>query len=160
MKLDTLVCFYSRNGHSRAYARRLAEELDTDIREITEFKRRMEGPLGFIKAGYDSSREKRSNIHLCGLTLLDNYKKIIIVSPVWAGNVPPAIRGFAHDYIIRNAEVFLLINHKGSDESVFLPKFKEVLPMADKVTVIARNKDSEDLVEEKLQRVIDQFKNA
>lgn len=158
--MDTLVCYYSRNGHSKAYARKLAKELNADLREITEFKKRMEGPLGFLKAGYDSKKEKIGNIHLCGLTLLDNFKKIVVISPVWAGNVPPAVRGFAHDYKIRNAEVFLLINHKGSDAEVFLPKFKEVLPKAEKITVIARDQDSDETAERKLQMVLEQVQNA
>lgn len=158
--MDTLVCYYSRNGHSKAYAKQLAEELHADLREITEFKKRMEGPLGFIKAGYDSKKEKIGNIHLCGLTLLDNFKKIVVISPVWAGNVPPAIRGFAHDYKIRNAEVFLLINHKGSDPEVFLPKFREVIPKAEKITVINRTKDSAETAERKLHTVLEQVQNA
>ena len=38
--MDTLVCYYSRSGHSKAYAKRLAKELNADLREIVEVQRR------------------------------------------------------------------------------------------------------------------------
>ncbi|BES64405.1 hypothetical protein SANA_08440 [Gottschalkiaceae bacterium SANA] len=119
--MDTLVCYYSRSGHSRAYAARIAKELDANLREIVEVQRRFSGPLGFLKAGYDSQKENKRSIHLSGLTLLDPYTKIVVVSPVWVGNVPPAVRAFAYTYKIRTDNLYLLINHRSSDPEEFLP---------------------------------------
>lgn len=158
--MDTLVCYYSRSGHSRAYAKRLAKELNADLREIVEVQRRFLGPMGFLKAGYDSQKERKRSIHLSGLTLLDPFTKIVVVSPVWAGNVPPAVREFAFTYKIRNASLFLLINHKRSDPEGFLPKFQKIFPKADKMTVITRLKDSEEIAEQKFQTVLEQVRNA
>lgn len=157
--MDTLVCYYSRNGHSKAYAKRLAKELHADLREIVEVKRRFSGPLGFLKAGYDSKKMNKRSIHLSGLTLLDPFKKIVVVSPVWAGNVPPAVREFAYMYKIRNADLFVLINHKGSEPAEFLPEFQKVFPKAETMTVITRLKDSEEAAEQKFLSVLEQVKN-
>ena len=156
--MDTLVCYYSRSGHSKAYATKLAGELDADLREIIEMQQRLPGPLGFLKAGYDSQKEKKRSIHLGGVTLLDPFTKIVVVSPVWAGNVPPAVREFAYMYKIRTENLFLLINHKKSDPEEFLPKFKAVFPNAKKMTVITRLKDSETIAEQKVQSVLEQVK--
>ncbi len=157
--MDTLVCYYSRSGHSKAYAKRLAKELHADLREIVEVQRRFTGPIGFLKAGYDSKNEKKRSIHLSGLTLLDSFKTVIVVSPVWAGNVPPAVREFAFTYRIRSSDLFVLINHKGSDPEGFLPKFQKLFPKAERMTVITRLKDSEEVAEQKFLSVLEQVRN-
>jgi hypothetical protein len=156
--MDTLVCYYSRSGHSKAYATRIAKELDANLREIVEVQRRFLGPLGLLKAGYDSQKENKRSIHLSGLTLLDPYTKVIVVSPVWAGNVPPAVRAFAFTYKIRTDNLYLLINHRSSDPEAFLPKFQTVFPNTKKMTVITRQRDSVEVAEEKVQSVLEQVR--
>ncbi|WP_299732657.1 hypothetical protein [uncultured Tateyamaria sp.] len=78
---DTCVAFYSRSGHSKRLATKLAEKLKAEQVEITAPA--YEGRIfGYMRAGYDSLRQN------CVLgpqffSTLTTYRHVILVGPVW-----------------------------------------------------------------------------
>lgn len=78
---EICIAFYSRSGHSRRLAAKLAEELHVDKVEITapEYGG---GILGYMRAGFDSVRQKGA---LASQTFdpLTKYRHVILVGPVW-----------------------------------------------------------------------------
>jgi flavodoxin len=95
-KMKTLIVYYSRTGTTKKVGEKLAKHLKCDHEEIIDLKSRA-GPIGWMGAGKDAMKKK--------LTYIKDIKKdpkkydlIIIGSPVWAGNVVPAIR----TYILTN----------------------------------------------------------
>lgn len=56
---DLCIAYYSRSGHSKRLAEKLAGELHTDLIEIAA-PTYAGGILGYMRAGYDSLRQKGS----------------------------------------------------------------------------------------------------
>lgn len=87
--MKTLVIFYSLSGRTKSIANNLAAEKSCDIAEIMDIKR--PGKLKAFTAGIHSSIKGKSwPIKSLNLNLLD-YDHLILLSPVWADNPPPAV---------------------------------------------------------------------
>jgi len=92
-----LVVFYSRDGHTRRAAKIIANLLKAELDEIVDKKSR-KGILGFIKAGYDATLGKTTEIVFRKNP--SEYDIVIIGTPVWNGCITPAIR----TYMMKNKE--------------------------------------------------------
>jgi len=93
--MKTLIAFYSRDGHTKRAAEIIAKGLSADIDEIEDKKSR-KGIIGFLRAGYDATRGKTTEINFSKNPA--NYDVVIVGSPVWNGRVTPAIR----TYLLKN----------------------------------------------------------
>jgi flavodoxin len=91
-----LVLYYSLTGKTRLLAERIAEILSCDIEEIVELEERR-GLLGFLRSGFDAVKENFTEIKP-PKTNFREYDRIIICSPVWAMNLPPAVRTFVKSF--------------------------------------------------------------
>lgn len=85
----TAIIFYSWSGSTKLLAQKKAEEENAEIFEINDIHK-----PSFLKA-YTlgclySLLMKKTPIKKIGINF-DDYNKIIIMSPVWAGNTAPAI---------------------------------------------------------------------
>jgi multimeric flavodoxin WrbA len=90
--MTTLIAFYSYAGHTRAIAQALAAEESADIAEIKDVRR--PGKAKAYTAGcFAAMRGKAWPIQPLGVDLAA-YDRLILLSPVWAGNPPPAIHAF------------------------------------------------------------------
>jgi len=87
--MKTVVAYYSRTGHTKFVAEKIAQQLCADLCEIIDRKKR-EGKLGYLGGGNDALREKLTDIEVT--KPIEGYDFIIIGSPVWAGKIVPAIR--------------------------------------------------------------------
>ena len=93
--MKTLVTFYSRDGHTKRAAEIIAKALNADIDEIKDKKSR-KGIIGFLRAGYDATRGKTTEINFSKNPA--DYDVVILGSPVWNGRVTPAVR----TYLLKN----------------------------------------------------------
>ena len=85
------VVYYTRSGFTKRIAEKLAKSLGCDPVQITD-GRDWKGFLGFLKAGYYASRGKDVEIAVHGP--IDPADELIVVSPLWAGTLTPAVRVF------------------------------------------------------------------
>jgi len=83
--MKTLIMYYSHSGNTKALANEKAEEIGADIEEIIEAKRPFM-PIGIHRA-VNRTRTEITPIK----SHLDDYEKIIIMSPVWADHPVSAI---------------------------------------------------------------------
>ena len=97
MNMKALVTFYSRDGHTKRAAEIIAKALNADIDEIKDKKPR-KGIIGFLRAGYDATRGKTTEINFSKNPA--DYDIVIIGSPVWNGRVTPAVR----TYLLKNRD--------------------------------------------------------
>jgi len=114
-----LVVYYSHTGATKILAEKIAEILSCDIEEIVELKER-KGLLGFLKSGFEAAKEKLTEIKPLK-TNIEKYEHIIICSPVWAMNLPPATRTFVKNFSkeFKSVSFFCTLNGFG-DKRVFL----------------------------------------
>ncbi|USS39877.1 flavodoxin [Thermococcus aggregans] len=95
--MKTLVVFYSRRGTTKRVAQEIAKALNADVDEVIDKKPR-KGILGFLRAGYDATRGKTTEIEFEKDP--SKYDLVVIGTPVWNGRVTPAIR----TYLLQNKD--------------------------------------------------------
>jgi flavodoxin len=90
--MKTLVIYYSFSGKTRAISQELAAKESYDIAEIKDVKR-----FGVIKAFtagiLATAKGKPWPIQPLAVEWSD-YDRLILLSPIWAGNQPPAVNAF------------------------------------------------------------------
>jgi flavodoxin len=87
--MNTLVIFYSYGGKTKAIAAELAARESADTAEILDENR--PGIIKAYTAGIFASRSGKAwGIRPLGADFA-KYERLIILSPVWAGNPPPAV---------------------------------------------------------------------
>ena len=85
------VIYFTRTGTSRRVAEKIANKLSLEAMEITD-NMNWKGIFGFIKGGYYASTNRDVKIKIP--INLDDAEELIVVTPLWAGRVAPAISTF------------------------------------------------------------------
>ena len=85
------VVYFTRTGTSKRVAEKIANKLSCEVVQITD-NMNWKGILGFIKGGYYATRKKDVDIKIHGN--LAGTDELIVVTPLWAGGVVPAIKTF------------------------------------------------------------------
>lgn len=88
----TLVAYYSWSGNTEKVARAIAAALSADVEEIREIKPRT-GLFAYVRAAIEASRRKAAPI-AAAETDAGKYDVVILGSPVWAGEMAPALRAY------------------------------------------------------------------
>ena len=101
--MKTLVVYYSRTGNTKMIAETISESLDCDIEEIVD-KEKRGGIIGYLKSGYEASRNKLSIIE-DPIHDLSKYDLLIVGTPVWAGKMSVPLR----TYLYKNMEKIPLL---------------------------------------------------
>jgi len=87
--MKTLVIFYSYTGDTKAIAQQLAEKDSLDIVEIQDIDR--PGSIKAYTVGcYYAMLGRSWPIHPLSVDL-ETYDHYILLAPVWAGRIPPAM---------------------------------------------------------------------
>lgn len=131
--MKKIVAYYTRNGNSAVVSKVISDELNCDILELTESKKRSNNIFGFIKAGFDAATGKKSKLTIDTKSKFANYDEIILVSPVWASTFAPAINTVLHDIDMKDKTISLIAcqadkglgakdNIKSKLESIITPK--------------------------------------
>lgn len=103
------VVYFSRTGTSQKVANKIADMLACEAIEITD-DMNWKGPLGFVKGGMYATQNKPVNITVHGD--LENADELIVVSPIWANHVVPAITAFQKTRNLKT--MHLVTTSKGS----------------------------------------------
>ena len=90
--MKSLVIYYSYSGHTKKLAEAFAASKDADVVEMKDVKR--PGILAaYLKGCFAAMKGKAWAIQPLKIDLLA-YDDIVLYSPVWAGNPPPAVNAF------------------------------------------------------------------
>ncbi|MBD3665423.1 flavodoxin family protein [Sulfitobacter aestuariivivens] len=116
---EICIAFYSRSGHSRRLAAKLAEELNADKVEITapKYSNRI---LGYIRAGFDSLRQKGA-LGSQTFGALTKYRHVILVGPVWTSYPAVPLRALMRqgDALPQVVSIFLTSGAHSPPEKAF-----------------------------------------
>ncbi len=91
---DILCIYYSRTGHTENAVQDIAKALDAEVVAIRDNVER-QGLLGFIKSGMHASA--KHPMHTIGFKTarpLNEYRLVIVATPVWAGRCCSPVRVF------------------------------------------------------------------
>ncbi len=135
-----IVVYYSKTGNNRKIGDVLKEKLNFASEEIIDKKRR-EGIFGFIISGYDALFKRLTQIENLKQDI-ENFEHIIIGTPIWAGNITPAIRAFLVNYKdkIKNYSVFS-VSVFGEKNIKILDDFENIVGFKPKVFMFIKDDD-------------------
>lgn len=85
------VVYFTRSGTSKRVAEKIANKLSCEIIQITDDKN-YEGIIGYIRGGYYATKNKDVDIKIS--KKIEPFDELVVVSPLWAGGVVPAIKVF------------------------------------------------------------------
>lgn len=122
--MKTIVAYYSRTGHTKFIAEKIAQQLGADLCEVVDKKNR-EGRIGFLGGGSDALREKTTEIEAS--KKIEEYDFIVIGTPVWAGKITPAIRKFIVTNDFKEKTVALFVTLDGNKPEKSLENMRSVI---------------------------------
>jgi len=89
---DVLCIYYSRTGKTRRAMEEIAAALDAELVEITDGQDRR-GWRGFLRSGMEAMRHSTRPLqHFETEKPLEEYRLVVIGTPVWAGRCSSVIR--------------------------------------------------------------------
>ena len=106
---NTKIVYFTRSGNCKRIAESIAGGTGGQLVEVKDNKN-WKGFFGFLKGGYYATRNKEVEIYLIGE--VGSEDDLVVVSPVWASGMPPAIRMFLKDK--RRDDISLVISASGS----------------------------------------------
>lgn len=115
------VIYFTRTGTCKRIAQQIAGRLSLEIVEIKD-NHNWNGFIGYWTAGFYASTQKEVEISINGE--VSNADEFILVTPVWAGSITPAVKAFIKKYP-RN-QVILVVSSNGSrisDRADFISVF-------------------------------------
>lgn len=143
--MKNLVVFYSRSGKTKFVAEKIAEILRCDTEEIVDCKNRS-GIIGWLLSGRDAVKKSLTEIKPITKEI-ELYDNIVIGTPVWAGNITPAVRTFVLNFRdkFKNVSFFCTMASFGEKnvfkELEYLCQKKPILTFAIKQSEIIANSD-------------------
>jgi len=105
--MSTGIVFFSRSNNNRVGAEYLAGRLKAELVELVEKKGR-KGLIGFIKSGYQATTGKRSELQGEPWKEIEHCSTIYLMTPIWGGNITPAMNAFLHQADFKGKEVTLI----------------------------------------------------
>lgn len=114
--MKTVILYYTFGGSTKKEAERQASELDAPLFRVKETHDRS-FLAAFIPGGFLAMRRKTAAIQPLGIDLND-YDRIIIGCPVWAGYPAPAFNAIVERLPAgKEVELFLCSGGSGSQKS-------------------------------------------
>ena len=118
---DILCMYYSRTGNTRQVVEELAAELGAEVVELRDDVDRG-GTRGWLRCGLDAMRRTtRPLLPFQTERPLQDYRLVIVASPVWAGRCSCVARGFLKQYgkKLTNAAYVVTRGSEERSEEVF-----------------------------------------
>ncbi len=91
---EVLCIYYSRTGRTRYAMEEIAKALDAELVEITDGEDRS-GWKGYLHAGMEAMRRATRPLQPFKTEKnLEDYRLVVVGTPIWAGRCSSVIRGF------------------------------------------------------------------
>jgi flavodoxin len=126
--MKILVVYYSRTGTTKVVAERLAQELGADIDETVDLQERL-GPVNYMRAARAAKGLKNTEIKYERNP--EDYDLIVIGTPIWWNNLPPAPRTYLSSLDLRGKKVAFFITSQGEERENVFSQLRELTIGAD-----------------------------
>ncbi|MFO8110252.1 MAG: NAD(P)H-dependent oxidoreductase [Thermoplasmata archaeon] len=142
--MKVLISFYSRTGVTRRAAKDIREmllrsDVDCKIEDILDKKNR-DGKIGYMAAGKDALMGKETDIGKIKNDPAD-FDLVVLGTPVWAGNMTPALRTYIKRYKGDLSAAAFLCTHGGGGESKTFKEVEKVAGVPPTETISLKDKD-------------------
>lgn len=125
---DVLCIYYSRTGKTRKAMEEIATALDAELVEITDGQDRS-GWRGYWRSGMEAMRHSTRPLkHFDTEKPLEEYRLVVLGTPVWAGRCSSVIRAFLKRRGLEPKRVAYVITRDSSK------RYEEVYDQMDQYT--------------------------
>ncbi len=94
----TICIYYSRTGNTKAVAEYIKEKLNCELLSISDGIDRS-GTKAYLRSGYESLKGILPKLKSFGMQKkIEDYRNVIICSPIWAFDICPIIKSFLNSY--------------------------------------------------------------
>ena len=125
---DVLCIYYSRSGKTKEAMTEIAEVLDAELAEINDGVDRS-GQRGYIRAGMEAMRRSTHPLRPIHTERpFNDYRLVIVGTPVWAGRCSAPVRGFLKRRGLELSRVAYVLT-RGCDK-----KYEEIYDQMDRYT--------------------------
>ena len=115
MNKDILCLYYSRTGHTKFAMEEIAAALDCECVEMRDRVNR-DGAIGWLRCGLDAMRRRtRAMEPFDTRRALQDYRLVILGTPIWAGRCSSIARGFLKRRGLEVQNIAYVVVH-GSEE--------------------------------------------
>lgn len=115
MNKDILCLYYSRAGHTKFAMEEIAAALDCECVEMRDRVDR-DGAIGWLRCGLDAMRRRtRAMEPFDTRRALQDYRLVILGTPIWAGRCSSIARGFLKRRGLEVQNIAYVVVH-GSEE--------------------------------------------
>lgn len=91
---DVLCIYFSRSGNTKRAMEEIAQALDAELVEITDGQDRS-GWKGYMRSGMEAMRRSTRPLQpVVTKKNLEDYRLVVLGTPVWAGRCSSVMRGF------------------------------------------------------------------
>lgn len=121
MSQDVLCIYYSRTGKTKAVMEQLAQALEAEAVPLGDAVER-QGPLGWLRCALDAvSRSVPAVAPVECRRALEEYRLVIVGTPVWAGRCSSVVRSFLKTYGHRLERVAYVLTRdaQGRHEEIY-----------------------------------------
>ena len=118
---DVLCIYYSRTGKTKAAMEEIAGALDAELVELRDGVERG-GWKGWLRCGMDAMKKTTQPLsHFETEKRLQDYRLVILGTPVWAGRCSSVMRTFlkAHGKKLENVAYVVTRSSEGKHEEVW-----------------------------------------
>lgn len=126
--MKILIAYYSRTGTTKAVAERLAQQLGADVDEIVDLQERL-GPVNYMRAARAAKGLKTTEIQYEKNP--EDYDVIVIGTPIWWNNLPPAPRTYLSSFDLRRKKVAFFITSQSEERENVFSQLRELTIGAD-----------------------------
>jgi len=122
---EVLVVYYTRTGNSE----RLADEISIKLHAVKDriiSDTKYKGISGFVRGVVRTIRKKEDNIKYGKDS--SKYRVLVIVSPIWSSNIPPAVRKYIKENINEIQNYGFIINGSFKENHKAYKNFTKELP--------------------------------
>ena len=139
---DILCIYYSRTGNTKKAMEEIASALDAELAELEDDVDRS-GWKGWLRCGLDAMRKSTRPVRpLKTQRPLEEYRLVILGTPVWAGRYSAVMRSFLKEQggKIRNA-AYVLTRSSGSQHQEVFRQLDLSVPAGHRAAVSLRSGD-------------------
>ena len=113
---DVLCIYYSRTGNTKKAMEEIAGELGAEVVELRDDTDRT-GWRGWLRCGLDAMRKTTCPLQPFETERpLDQYRLVILGTPVWAGRCSSVVRSFLRQYGKKLRQAAYLITRGSEDK--------------------------------------------
>jgi flavodoxin len=121
--MKTVIIFFSESGNTKIVAKTLSKNLNTDLIEIKDLKKR-NGFVGKVLSSIDAFREIKTETIPTSINL-DEYNLIYFGTPTWAGNPSPAIITIIDKCNLKGKDIVLFATMNSSGGRSVIDRMEE-----------------------------------